>query len=68
MSQCTFHDQTSEHYRGMTCDMCNYPMDSSMHRTDDGLLLCVDCFWRLEDLEKNTIRDSISRFLTGNVV
>ena len=53
----------------ISCDLCGERMPSGVSQeTDDFVSLCLNCFNYLEDLPEGKIKESINKFLVGNVI
>ena len=50
-----------------SCDLCGEITPEEILMTDDALSLCHDCFKRLGGLIEGNIKNSILRFMAGNV-
>ncbi|QTA88394.1 PilZ domain-containing protein [Desulfonema magnum] len=50
------------------CELCGGNSLEEVHRTEDGLYLCPDCFRHLGRLDNGKIKKSILKFLIGNVM
>ena len=58
----------SENLVVAACDYCEKrTIDSLIHQTETGLLLCPDCCHYMETLPRG-IEEDLERFLIGNVV
>ncbi len=60
--------QENLHESGFSCELCGGNSLREIHSTEDLLFLCLDCFKHLGWLTKGKIKESIIRFMTGNVI
>lgn len=67
MSHCAIMDQFSDYCEHILCDMCGRAIETDLHRTEEYLHLCADCFWNIGTLGKSVTQSSVIRFLSGNV-
>ncbi|MCP4112285.1 MAG: PilZ domain-containing protein [Desulfobacteraceae bacterium] len=51
-----------------SCELCDRNSLRELHSTEDLLFLCLDCFKHLGWLPKGKIKESIMRFMIGNVI
>jgi len=52
-----------------SCDLCGHKTSpAEIHETDDSLHLCPDCFRHLGRVIDGKIRDSVLKFISGNVL
>ncbi len=52
---------------GSSCELCGENLLEEVHKTEDTLYLCLDCFRHLGRLDNGKIKESILKFLIGNV-
>jgi ribosomal protein L37AE/L43A len=52
-----------------TCDLCEkkFPLEQ-IHRTGVGLYLCPECHKTISSMHRGEDKDSVIRFLMGNVI
>lgn len=51
------------------CDQCGRKVSyQKIRKTDKLVLLCSDCFEKLENLSEGKIKESVENYLIGNVI
>jgi hypothetical protein len=68
ITQSYFMDRVNDYCTNLFCDMCGSPIEAGLHRTQEDLHLCTDCFWSIGSLDKSITQSSITRFASGNVL
>jgi hypothetical protein len=59
----------SVHGSTHSCDLCGEKEPSEkIYETDDFICLCITCYKHLESLPEGKTKESIKRFLSGNVI
>ncbi|MBF0233799.1 MAG: PilZ domain-containing protein [Desulfamplus sp.] len=67
MTHCQFLDRITGYCDRTFCDMCGDSIKKSLHKTEEDLHLCTNCFWNIGTLGKSVVQSSVIRFLSGNV-
>lgn len=51
-----------------TCSMCGNLTHENIHKTADGVELCLSCFYKVGAMESGITKSGLMRFLSGNVL